>query len=575
MIYLVSSRTKAESRWQSSLNGGDEIVVSPETLLRLFLVLLYAPAGLIAFRRVLPGLSPAAKRMAILMLAAHLLAIVAAIENYSASGYAYWLWHLDLEWNIPSALSSTQLALVGGVALAVAWRWRAVAAWHRLYLVALAIVFLFLGLEEFFSQKDAISEDAWRRNLAVLGAAVFLATAVLAARTPKSERAWLILLLGGLSLMAFGGGLLDGLPETCGDIGILRIDGCFYLYRSPEEMVETLGGWAALLAVLSRLSSADSPTPRPLWLLLCLMPALWILMLIRLSPVNDFQVAPPAQPASVKYESKAELHGFQLDERGLPAIAFMFLPYDVDIARMGFSVHLVDQLSGESHVSREIIAHRRYEVWPGGRGYEPVYAQAIDLAIPPDAPVNRALWIVFSHWREIDSQFSQQALVASDLRRLNPTQVVLGELALQAESTGSTSAPIAVFGNGFTLEAAVLPQGLQLGEAAKINFTWRAKGDGSEDYAQLLHFIHAETGEQWGFDQPPLGARLPTRLWYSGLRDSETWEVPLPMDLAPGAYRVYTGLYRTSDLERVNASEAEGSPFADGRVILGEITVEA
>lgn len=557
------------------MKGGAEVIVSPETLLRLFLILLYAPAALFAFRRVIPALSPGSKRLAAFALAAQLLAIIIAIAHYSAAGYAYWLWHLDLEWNIPSTLSSTQLALVGGVALAAAFFWRTGAAARRLYLVALAVLFFFLGLEEFFSWKDAMSEADWRRNFAILGAAVFFATTALAARTPKSGRAWLILLLIGLSLMTIGGGLIDSLPEVCGDIGILRIDGCFYFFRSPEEIVEMLGGWLALLALLLRLSRGPSPLPRPGWLALCLFPPAWILLLAHFSPVHALEVQPPARPASAIFASKAELHGFQMDERGLPAIAFMFLPYDMELARMGFSVHLVDQLSGESLASREIIASRRYEVWPGGRGYEPVYAQAIDLDIPPETRANRALWVLFSHWRAIGDQFLQQAVVASDRRQLNETQVVLGELTLRGESTSSTSSPLARFQNGFALNQVELPQRARIGAAAKFRFNWGAEVGESEDYAQFLHFVHAETGEQWGYDQQPLGARLPTRLWYSGLADSETWDVPLPGDLAPGRYRVYTGLYRTSDLERAPASDAEGSLFADARVPLGEIVIEA
>ncbi|MCY3979347.1 MAG: hypothetical protein OXG23_14715 [Chloroflexi bacterium] len=89
-----------------------------------------------------------------------------------------------------------------------------------------------------------------------------------------------------------------------------------------------------------------------------------------------------------------------------------------------------------------------------------------------------------------------------------------------------------------------------------------------------MHFIHDELGGQWGYDQQPLGARLPTRLWYSGLADTEIWQVPIPTDLAPGTYKVYTGLYRASDLERLPARDAAGKLFADARIPLGSIIIE-
>lgn len=567
------------------MNGGVELVLSPETLLRFFVALLYIPTGLLAFWRIMPALSPPAKRLAFIMLAAQLLVIVVAIEQHSESGFAYWLWHLDLEWNVPSIFSSSQLALIGAVALATAWVYREGAVVQRLYLAALAVFFFVLGLEEFFAWKESISETAWRMNYAILGAAVFIVTTLVTALTPRAERAPLIILLIGLSILAIGGGVIDMLPEVCGDLGMLRLDGCFYFYRSPEEIVEILGAWVTLLALLCWLSRGPATLSSRGWWLLHLFPLVWILLLIRYSPVNSYEVQPPAQPASVLFESNAQLHGFQTNGRGLPSIAFIFLPYDIDMTELGFSVHLVDQVSGDSLASREIYAHRRYAVWPGGRGYEPVYAQAIDLSIPPTASVNRALWIVLTHWREIGGQFLPQAVVASDLRLLNETQVVLGELALRAEPTRSTSSPIAVFENGFALNQVQMPERAQAGSTAQFSFYWEAERPGSEDYSQFLHFVPVSSpeagaagavgnGQWWGFDQLPLGERLPTRLWYSGLQDSETWEVPIPAEAAAGNYALFTGLYRLSDLARLAASDKDGMSYADARVPLRTLDIE-
>ena len=91
---------------------------------------------------------------------------------------------------------------------------------------------------------------------------------------------------------------------------------------------------------------------------------------------------------------------------------------------------------------------------------------------------------------------------------------------------------------------------------------------------QFLHLGHEDSGEWFVYDQAPLGQRLPTRLWYTGLADSETWRVPLPADLAAGRYAVFTGLYRSSDLERVPARDAEGTPWLDNRVVLGSLIIE-
>ena len=108
----------------------------------------------------------------------------------------------------------------------------------------------------------------------------------------------------------------------------------------------------------------------------------------------------------------------------------------------------------------------------------------------------------------------------------------------------------------------------------QIPFAWRTDKDAHEDYVQFLHFVHKESGVQWGHDQQPLGPRLPTRLWYSGLADTEVWQVPLPADLAPGRYEVFTGLYRATDMERLPASDADGTSFIDARVALGALTID-
>ena len=94
---------------------------------------------------------------------------------------------LDLEWNIPSMLSSTQLAMVG---------WRSDAACTEdhgqfLHLVlkralgcksisrrGSGVVFLFLGLDEFFAWKESLSNSDWLKSYTALGAAIVLATMI-------------------------------------------------------------------------------------------------------------------------------------------------------------------------------------------------------------------------------------------------------------------------------------------------------------------------------------------------------------------------------------------------------------
>ena len=197
----------------------------------------------------------------------------------------------------------------------------------------------------------------------------------------------------------------------------------------------------------------------------------------------------------------------------------------------------------------------------------------IDVEIPPQTPVNRAYWVILSLWRKNGGDYVPRMVRASDLELLSETQVLLGELVIPTEPDNLPTVPLAEFDNGFALEAVDLPDRAQPGETLNINFAWRSKAEGREDHVQYLHMEHVETGAWFVYDQQPLGPRLPARLWYSGLADSETWRVPLPADLAPGQYSIYTGIYRASDRERVPATNADGERWLDARVLLGKLII--
>ena len=179
-------------------------------------------------------------------------------------------------------------------------------------------------------------------------------------------------------------------------------------------------------------------------------------------------------------------------------------------------------------------------------------------------------------WREDGDIFRREKIVSSDHELLNDTQVILTELVVPSNASLVSAAfePLAKFDNGLVLGAFEAPERAGAGRILSISFTWRSQERGSENLQQFLHLFHEESGEFWVHDQQPLGARLPTRLWYAGLADSESWQVPLPAELEPGRYHVFTGLYRSRDLERVPAKSAEGLDFVDARVPLGSLVIE-
>ncbi len=545
------------------------MLVSPQTLIRIFVVLLYGLLSLFSYRMILPRLAPTARRLAIMMLLAQIIVIAVSIEFRAEWDLEEWVWDLNQDWNIPSVVASTQLALVAGVAFLTAWFARAHTAWLRLYLVAIGLVFLFMARDEYAALHEAY--HGWERYYAGLGGAVVVATLLAACRSPRTARIWHACLLAGLAFSAIGGiGIEQLRPQLqgpiCDSLGWLRLDGCLLTYEY-EETLEFAGMWLVLLGMLGHFSDLASAGGSRARRLLYTLPIFWILWLIN-DPFIHRQFL--VQPDSILFESGVELLEFRVDKQERAVIVELDASARRrDHAELGYSLHLVDQVRGAS-----VVGHDAHWCCQGDSvGDTLFFQQRIALAYPPDAPVNRALWIVLTLWREIDGEFARQPVLAGDLQLLDETQVVLGELVIQAESIPPPSVPLGVFDNGFTLAAADLPERARPGESLSIALAWRSDRAGHEDLTQFLHFVQEGSGAWWGYDQPPLGGRLPTRLWYSGLADSETWGVPLPADLAPGQYAVYTGLYRRRDLQRIPTSDGAGQPWRDARVLLGTLSL--
>ena len=544
------------------------VSASADVLIRLFLLLFYAPVCLFVYWKLIPRLSPTAKLLASVFLAAQIVVIVIALEIQSSSRFEWYIWNLNREWNIPATLASMQLFLVSSVALTTAWT-HAHPAWQRFYLLGVGLVFLFLAWDEYSAFHEHLANSAI--YYAALGAVVVAATAAVAIRSPRRTQIWCLCLLAGLAVSALGGIVLDALPPQCENLGLLHFGECL-VPSYFEESLEFLGIWLALVAMLGHFSDV-LPRPKPrVRRFLYALPAFWMLLIFLHSLIPTFESRFLAQPASVTFENGLHLHGYRIDNAGGGGLLYASGKL-WDYIEAGYSIQLVDQVSGKSVASRSYWAHRNHAFWLFGPDYMSIHRQSMELEIPPQTAANRALWIVLSPLRRKSGEFVPQKILASDHQLLDDTRVVLGELVIPAVSTATPTDPTALFDNGFTLAAAELPPSARPGEILNIRFDWRSNVSGHDDYTQFLHFVHQESGILWNHDQQPLGPRLPTRLWYNGLADSEIWQVPLPADLAPGQYTVFTGLYRQSDLERIPAS-IDGKPFLDARVPLGSLIVE-
>ncbi|MCY3832175.1 MAG: hypothetical protein OXG85_04100 [Chloroflexi bacterium] len=542
--------------------------------IRATVLLIYAPAVVVVYFRLMPGLARPYRLFGTLMLAAHFL-IVFFQEDYANGLYIdKLLWNVNREGNIPAILSGAQLFVASGAALAVAALSGGQSRLFRLYWVGNSLLLLAFGLFENVLDRAILIN--WQVVFPSLGAVVALFSLRLMRVSTRSSQIKYLSLLIGLTIGAVGSIGLEHfawLYEPCDKIGLVRDGDCLsYIF---EEGMEFLGIWIVLIAVLGFLSDLEQ-RPRPLLrITLFLMPAVWFIAVLN-SPVIDYlQLRYSFQQTSLLYEGGIEIIGYRINEE---ENAFS-LQLNTDseewaaYSGVGYSLHLVDQASGRSLASTDDNASRRVNwetpAWP--RRW--IYQQTLNLSIPADKHANRALWLLLSLWREQNGEHIPQKVLSSGLPQLSDTQIIVGELVLPVESPASSTAPLSQFDNGFALVSASMPQQAKTGETLPVTFTWRASKSGAEEYVQFLHLKHEETGEWWVYDQFPLGPRLPTRLWYNGLLDNETWQVSLPGDLAPGSYEMFTGLYRVSDLERVPASDKNGEAWRDSRVLLGTLSI--
>jgi len=551
------------------------LTLTVEALTQLITPLLYLLAGGIVAAWLGKSLSRQAKVLAGLMFCAQLIALGMALYIEAPSSFIHWLWDPHQEWNIPAILASTQLALAAAVALLAAWSAARAPRYLRLYLAGIGLALFLLALDEFFTFHENLR---WSYYIAA-GFAIVAATLLVAALSPRQLWKWHGAFLLGLGISALGGIHIEPFGAFCGNYGLLTVVDCPQAtIWALEEVLEFLGIWLVLVALCGQLSALASPSRRAR-LALYLVSALWVALILPAAQIWPLSRQANADPADLHFASGARLYAYRVKNHAQHLeLSLILSPAQWNFDGLGYSLSLVDQVSKDRIAGDDFFAHSRSTFYLAP-GYRPAYKQWAQLAYPADISRNRAYWVVLSLWREQNGTFTPERILKSDHYLLSDTQVLLEEFLKRASaSTASGGQPIARFAKGFTLAAIDMPAQSTPGAHLPITLHWRVEADGrassSEDYGQFLHMQHIESGEWFVYNQLPLGPRLPTRLWYSGLDDSETWQVPLPAELAPGGYAISTGLYRNSDKERLPAHDAQGSPFTDARIPLGTITLQ-
>ena len=506
------------------------------------------------------------------MLMAQVFVLVIYVATRTHSSFVSWLWDVNGEWNVPATLATVQLALVGAGSLITALLCaRRGKVWNCLYFLGLGILFFAISIDE-YAMVHEFGDVITRQDYMVVGIGIAVLSLLLAWRSPRPSWVWFAVIVFGLGLSGFGARYLDIQDLNCSGWGYIVILGECTNIAITEESLEFIGIWLVLIAILGHFTVVCPPSSKMTYAILGL-PLLWMGLLIQGDSIRPLSRQANVSEASVSYESGYHLQGYEIDKRKHNIAIHLYLsPNDQGYDGLGYSLTLVDQTLLAAIAAHDTKAHTQLD-FVLAPGYQPTYRQYAKLEIPPEAPTNRAMWIVLTLWRESNGGFIREKILSSDHRLLNDTQVILGEYVFKSKSERSPDVVLASFAGGFELEAAELPERAYSGGLMDATFTWRADEPGSENLAQFLHFVASDGDAFWNHDQQPLGARLPTRLWYDGLADSETWTVSLPEDLPAGEYQVFTGLYHLEDQARLIARDASGNHFTDSAVPLGSLHI--
>lgn len=146
---------------------------------------------------------------------------------------------------------------------------------------------------------------------------------------------------------------------------------------------------------------------------------------------------------------------------------------------------------------------------------------------------------------------------------------------------GTSPAALGAFPGGATWPGVtlhsymLLPDDPRAGKVLYVRFFWSV-GDPppAGDWTTFLHLFSPDDPAHVivGADARPGGGSYPTQRWHSGQMIVDEYQIPLPVDLSPGAYAIALGFY-TADGQRLPVRDRAGKT-AD-HCVLGPVQVSA
>lgn len=133
------------------------------------------------------------------------------------------------------------------------------------------------------------------------------------------------------------------------------------------------------------------------------------------------------------------------------------------------------------------------------------------------------------------------------------------------------------FGGFARLWANPLNGSYHAGDIVPVTLYWDRLADTPLNWTVFVHLVRNDKQPIAQGDGPPINGDYPTSLWRESCQVEDTHFLQLPAELPAGDYSILVGLYDATNpaYGRAPATSADGSPYPDNAVPLGNIHVEA
>lgn len=535
-----------------------------------------------------------ARRILLATAAAEVLLVVLHLTfRAQAKSFASWFFNLDLEFAGGALFSAAQYTAVALVAALNALRTPALRLPQRLYWGAFTFLFAWLALDEFFALHEGIL--FWRGAYTIGGVAVVGAALLAYWLAFRRHTELFAPLIVGLIMMGTSGVLLDAVTNdhvlvvagvemrwllwfSCD--GIIPVP-CRYMNELSfgEEFLEMAGVSIVLASLISYAESTHGAEARRglRWAFAAAVPA-WLAFFIGylwIAPIVGSVLR--AQPAQVEYlGGDLALVGYALSQDVLrPGDAFTATLYFRANKPLSEDYRLAVQVI--PRYGSEAIAQADFQLgewqYPSSAWIPGLSVRnRVHLRVPQEVATPQAYWLVARVWHESQPV----ALASTDRQEVGPGSVAVADVVVLSDRAPlpPPTASDYRFKAGIHLVGYALPERAASGGVLPLDFWWETERKVGEELNQYVHLFDQGGAFAFGYDQAPFGGEsFPTTAWPAEMRERAHWNVPLPADLAPGVYEVYTGLYTLGSIERQPVADAKGQPVPDFSIRLGAVRI--